>query len=133
MLDAEQDPGSGHTDHFEGDAGSEKRQYTVKGIDVDAISMMRDAARKDGMKIGAWVSARMKEAAFRSLNQHPMPNVTGLNTLPDVEELDLKRLVYDLYCNRLEAEAKLQSIQAELHEITSSQRTIMAKMLQMIK
>jgi CO/xanthine dehydrogenase FAD-binding subunit len=47
---------------------SERTQYTIKGIDPEAVTLMRMAAHKEGMKIGVWVSARMKEAAQKSLS-----------------------------------------------------------------
>jgi hypothetical protein len=46
-----------------------KRQYTVKGIDNSTVVLMRNAAQKEGMKIGAWVSLRMREAALRALSE----------------------------------------------------------------
>lgn len=47
--------------------GEERLQYTLKGVEKRSLELMRDAARADGMKIGAWVSKRMREAAESSL------------------------------------------------------------------
>ena len=51
------------------ESGTEKRQYTIKGIEGQTLDLMRTAARKDGMKVGAWVSMRLREAADRALNR----------------------------------------------------------------
>lgn len=50
------------------DRANEKLQYTIKGIERRSVDLMRDAAKQDGMKIGAWVSRRMREAAQASLD-----------------------------------------------------------------
>ncbi len=64
----EQEPMSNqlHADAEEG--GAEQRlQYTIKGIEKRSVDLMRTAAKRDGMKIGAWISMRMREAAEASL------------------------------------------------------------------
>lgn len=50
-------------------SSDDKLQYTIKGIERRSIELMRDAARGEGMKIGAWVSKRLKEAAVASLSE----------------------------------------------------------------
>lgn len=47
----------------------ERLQYTIKGIERRSVDLMRHAAKRDGMKIGAWVSKRMREAAEASLSE----------------------------------------------------------------
>lgn len=46
----------------------ERLQYTIKGIERRSVELMRSAAKQDGMKIGVWVSRRMREAAEASLD-----------------------------------------------------------------
>src|SRR4051812_36099790 len=128
MFDAGQTPGSGCADSDNGGGGSpEKRQDTIKGIESEGVNFVRDAARKEGMKIGAWISARMKEAAFRSLASPPvsMPTLPpSRNGLEDRPYSDAGPSFHDLkaFCDRLER------IEAELHEISRSQRAIMVRM-----
>jgi hypothetical protein len=56
----------------EDSTAEDKLQYTIKGIERRSIELMRDAARQEGMKIGAWVSRRLREAAEASLaDQEP--------------------------------------------------------------
>ncbi|MDP4575589.1 hypothetical protein Q9K02_10615 [Qipengyuania sp. G39] len=58
-----------HTDEPRNeDRAEEKLQYTIKGIERRSVDLMRSAAKQDGMKIGAWVSRRMREAAQASLD-----------------------------------------------------------------
>jgi hypothetical protein len=130
MFDAEQMPQSGPMDHDPiGGDGTGRRQYTLKGVEAETINMMRDAARKDGMKIGAWVSSRMREAAFRSLNDEVQTDGDG-NVSTAVVEPQLLKMIEALYDHKVESDRRLEAIQVELHAITSGQRTIMAKMLQ---
>ena len=84
-----------------------RQQYTLKGVDPEAIELMRTAARHEGMKIGAWVSARLKEAANRSLQ---LGDISVEIILP--------------------TDDRLQKIENELAEIARIQRTIMAAMLE---
>jgi len=129
MLDTAQNTGSSYTQDNEstGEVDQKKRQYTVKGVDDDTVVLMREAARKEGMKIGAWISTRMKEAATRSLRQErdlPNSNCDGVTTSPQLEAaVNMLSEQYAQY------DARLDLIQKELHEITRSQRTIMEKML----
>lgn len=133
MFDAAQTPGSGCAYDYDcsNETGIKKKQYTVKGVEEATLTLMRDAARKDGMKIGAWISTRMKEAATRSLSQSTPAHLPQESPF-DHGDIDLKALVYELYVKRMDAEEKLQNIQAELHEITRSQRTIMDKMIKIM-
>lgn len=117
MLQQTSGPWGPGTDTAVSDS-SERRdrssQYTIKGIDPESVDMMRTAARRDGMKIGAWVSARMKEAATRSLS-----------------DVVVERGAYALLGN--ESDSRLARIEQELAEIARAQRIIMARMLEVSK
>ena len=73
---------------FESDApngntatADDRRQYTIKSLDTETIQLMKEAARKEGMKIGAWASMHLKAAAVRSLNgesHHVYPDLLEL-------------------------------------------------------
>jgi hypothetical protein len=113
--------------------GGSKRQYTVKGIDVETVDLMRDAARFDGMKINAWISSRMRGAAEQSLN---LCGVESGRSDVSTNEADTGRsfeslleALADFRAYQAAADERLKKIENELHEITSSQRTILTKML----
>lgn len=97
-----------------------KVQYTVKGIDRETIRMMREAARQEGMKIGAWVSSRLRAAAERSF---ATPESDGAG-----DEL-VTNLVNLIAAHQEQSDQRLRRIETELLEITSSQRTILNKVI----
>lgn len=127
MFDAET-PESGLGSAPESETESaERRQYTIKGIEADTIDLMRGAARKDGMKIGAWISARMKEAAFRSLGTTKSEELCAVGRQSESIALSTSVSFADVL---YKLDRRLQKIENEMNEITKVQRTIMAKMLQ---
>ncbi|WP_213982487.1 hypothetical protein [Sphingomonas sp. dw_22] len=109
-----------------------RRQYTLKGVEADTIRLMRDAANKEGMKIGSWVSLRMKEAAEKALSErdtaiNPNPSAPIINQGAEPELIHHICLL--ITSQREEAEARFLKLERELHEITSSQRTILSNLL----
>jgi hypothetical protein len=132
------DMGSGGADvgtHDSGDEGvPERRQYTLKGVEADVIRLMRNAASKEGMKIGSWVSLRMREAAEKALAERRSGPETdqgpGRSQAVDVELDDNVRGALELVLSREQAiEQRFVAIERELHEITSSQRSILSVLL----
>ncbi len=118
MLDA----GRGGADcsspfDFEPDR-SPKRQYTLKGVEAEAIELMRDAARTEGMKIGSWVSLRMREAAEKALNQKS----TRLNAQQQGAIVSQEELVREL-------SARVSSLEQEIRELTKTQMAVMARII----
>lgn len=133
MFEAEQKPECGSSEYPTGTADlPEKRQYTIKGIEAEAIDLMRAAATKEGMKIGAWVSARMKEAASRSLGPALPIEVPAARQEPSCatgRQTDETPDSETLAAAVREVNTRLREIESELHQITKSQRTIMTKIL----
>jgi hypothetical protein len=114
-------PQEGHEhsrQHGSGEVKS-KRQYTIKGIEERTVELMRSAARKDGMKVGAWVSSRLQEAADRALQ--------GENN--NAEIVDLREHIRRIEGAQCEERERLESIQSELAAIVRSQNSIMAHLL----
>jgi hypothetical protein len=115
-----------------------RQQYTLKGVEADTISLMRSAADKEGMKIGSWVSIRMKEAAERALF-HSASNLETTSTVTTDAEIGkifnesqdevVKSMIEILSQYRKSIDEQMGRIESELHEITSGQRTIMASLL----
>ena len=110
-----------------------RRQYTLKGVDVEAVRLMRDAASKEGMKIGSWVSLRMREAAERALSAQSVSRPAASGKAPDVQSEEVVVAVQQLvkiYETQIAAtNERFQKLERELHEITSGQRTIMSVLL----
>lgn len=46
----------------------ETKTWTIRKIDTETIEQTKAAARKSGMKIGAWVDLKLREAACSSLD-----------------------------------------------------------------
>lgn len=107
---------------------SSKRQYTLKGVEDETINLMRVAASKEGMKIGSWVSLRVKEAAERALADSPVNSVSSISN-PDSPGDLISELCNVINAQREESEARFSRLERELHEITSGQRAIMAGLL----
>lgn len=140
------DAGSGGSDigTFESgdDRPPERRQYTLKGVEADTIRLMRYAANKEGMKIGSWVSLRMREAAQRALAgnsalQESAAKDKEVRELPtpapsssDGELAEAFQHLSALWEAQLMASNdRFMKLEKELHELTSGQRTIMSALL----
>ena len=131
------DAGSGGSDIGTFDSGDdrspERRQYTLKGVEADTIRLMRYAASKEGMKIGSWVSVRMREAAERALSKDPQDRETtyerqAVGAAP-VSEDALSSLVDFIKAQQQATERRFAVLEKELHEITSGQRTILSALI----
>jgi hypothetical protein len=96
-----------------------KKQYTIKGIEGRTVELMRFAARKEGMKVGAWVAARLQEAADRALK--------GEDNNPEIAEL--REHIRRIEDTQREEQERLVNIQSELTAIVRSQNSIMACIL----
>jgi hypothetical protein len=113
-----------------------RRQYTLKGVEADTIRLMRDAASKEGMKIGSWVSLRMKEAAEKALSKNRADaSNSDPKELGPVSEVssDLAAIMHHFSMvldeQKQAAERRFLKVEKELHEITSIQRTILSALL----
>lgn len=110
-----------------------RRQYTLKGVEADTIRLMRDAATKEGMKIGSWVSLRMREAAERALSRSEEAVVDQPSLGDHVSQTELAEAfqhIATVWEAQLAASnERFVKLEQELHEITSGQRTIMSALL----
>jgi hypothetical protein len=98
-----------------------KRQYTIKGIETETLDLMRTAARKQGMKVGAWVSARLREAADKALSVQQSRKDDGL--------AELREHIQRIEENQIQERESLRSIQQELNGMLRAQNSIMSKIL----
>ncbi|MCW2351203.1 hypothetical protein [Sphingobium sp. B12D2B] len=133
------DVGSGGSDIGVFDSGNdgtpERRQYTLKGVETDTIRLMRYAASREGMKIGSWVSLRMREAAEKALAKDNSDNNAEVN-LPRANidneshyqrngsvSLDAFEAIQSA---QMALDARLTRIEDELRDLASGQRTILS-------
>jgi hypothetical protein len=99
-----------------------KVQYTVKGIHRQTVEAMRQAANREGMKIGSWVSVRLREAAERSLSASEDFGSVNLAELHDAIH-EMKALVsqYTLVS---------EEIQKEIIDLGKFQKTMMTLLIE---
>jgi hypothetical protein len=100
-----------------------RRQYTLKGVEAEAIDLMRSAAHREGMKINAWVSYRLREAAERTLAKDDSPSsktIMSASELPGTPgDVDTAWLV-----------ARIHDLEREVQEMNKTQRLLMVKLLE---
>jgi hypothetical protein len=60
-------------------------QWTVKGLDRQALELSRMAARKRGMKFGAWVAQALRTAAIEEADKEATNADILLNKISEVE------------------------------------------------
>ena len=46
---------------------NDKKSWTVRQVNTDTIEMVKEAAGSEGMKLGAWVDAQLRQAAVAKL------------------------------------------------------------------
>jgi hypothetical protein len=109
------------------DAGSEAetrrepKQWTIKNLDAKVVSKTREAARRRGMKIGAWVETALNSAADDVFTDKD----GGGNSL----QKDIFRIVEIIEdMNRRERES-LSKIEKDINALMKGQHGIMARML----
>lgn len=64
-----------------------RMQWTVKGIDKETLEASRVAARKRGMKFGAWVNEVLRAAAT---DDSHVPSTTQKELLEKIAEIEFK-------------------------------------------
>ena len=113
-----------------------RRQYTLKGVEEDTIKLMRHAANKEGMKIGSWVSIRMKEAAERALYSESENLIYGKALASDAGSIidskdaeGLGRVIISLKSYIEDSDSRISRMEREIHELTSVQRSILSTLL----
>lgn len=103
----------------------ETRQYTLKGVEAEAIDLMRSAASRDGMKIGAWVSLRLKQAAQDSLQLSQEVKIKSRRNVLR-ERLSPSNETEVLVSALLE---RIERLEIELADQSRAQRAILTKLL----
>lgn len=114
---------------FEGDfegAGESRRQYTLKGVESDAIELMRQAANVQGMKIGHWVSDRIKEAAIKALKDVEQERSVLQRLVSQQPQSNVGSVVgLELQNPPSELDARIRSLEIEVRELLKSQNEML--------
>ncbi|MDR6660581.1 hypothetical protein J2W51_003151 [Tardiphaga robiniae] len=66
-------------------AGDSRIQWTVKGVDRDTLEASRVAARKRGMKFGAWVNEVLRAATTDEVPPHAAASNQLLEKIAEIE------------------------------------------------
>lgn len=105
------------------DAGEahELRQWTIKNLETEVVDRARAAARRKGMKIGAWVAETLRTAADDQLDSGHSPASKLSN--------DLERIVARLEAIRLEDHQRIERIERDISQLVRGQHGILAEML----
>jgi hypothetical protein len=98
-----------------------KQQYTIKGIETETVELMRSAAKKQGMKVGAWVSTRLRDAARKALADESETSGEELAQLRDY--------ILRIENNQQEERTRLREIQDELNGMLRTQNAIMSRII----
>lgn len=70
------------------EAGDSRIQWTVKGVDKETLEASRIAARKRGMKFGAWVNEVLRAAT--TTDETPSPVSVSNELLEKIAEIEFK-------------------------------------------
>ena len=117
---------SSQTASSQSDPKPAKRQYTLKGVEAEAVELMRAAADREGMKIGAWVSMRLREAANRALAAEEEAGFPDAESCPHLSQSVDMALGASALPHLLE---RVSELEAELRELARTQRAIMTRLL----
>jgi hypothetical protein len=120
MLDSESKSGDIATEGLLPNNGPDKKPYTIKSIDTVTIDMMREAAQREGMKISAWVSNRLREAAVRSLDGD-IDSAINISSMGDT--------MNEILLMQRREELKWDAIEERMSEISKAQMAIMTKFI----
>jgi hypothetical protein len=97
------------------------QQVTYKGVERDALSLTKAAARSQGMKLGPWVSMHLREAAERSLAAGDNKHIFGLGH-SDMQKYQEQSELQQVMLGQILDEVRL---------LSRTQTAIMTKLLSM--
>lgn len=93
---------------------NEGKTWTIRKIDVETIEKTKLAAGKSGMKIGAWVDAKLSAAATTSLEETYSPLREELRNVSKEIDRGLSS----------SAEERIKSIEENLAQLIKGQHSI---------
>ncbi|MBX7526628.1 hypothetical protein [Qipengyuania vesicularis] len=110
----------------------ERRQYTLKGVEQEAVDLMRLAADAKGMKIGHWVSDRIKDAAKKALTENEKQRELLQGVVGEERDTSCLRTLSfsESGMSPAEMEERLRRVELEIQDLLKQQRDIFALMAQ---
>jgi hypothetical protein len=106
---------------------AERRQYTLKGVESEAVDLMRLAADAQGMKIGHWVSDRIKEAAKKALVENGKQREILQYVASDDNQSSLRTLTLNEgVMSKVELEERVRRIEIEIQDLLKQQRNMLS-------
>ena len=98
------------------------KSWTIRKIDAETIEKTKAAAGRSGMKIGAWVDLRLKEAANTTLNHSSETELSKeLNQIVDALDSSENHSVLD----------RISKIESEFVQIIKGQHSILMALQEM--
>ena len=110
----------------------DRRQYTLKGIEPEALDLMRLAADAQGMKIGHWVSDRIKEAAKKALSENgKQREILECVVGADGDSSSLRTLTMsEGFMSGIELEERVRRLELEIQDLLKQQRKMLTIMVE---
>lgn len=106
---------------------ADRQQYTLKGVEVEAVELMRLAAETKGMKIGHWVSDRLKEAAKTALHNSGREQEVLRSLVGNDDNCRLRTFALEEgSMSRPELEERVRRLELEVQDLLRSQRDLLA-------
>jgi hypothetical protein len=96
------------------------KQWTIKNIEEEVVDKARDAAKKNGMKISSWVSARLRQAAETDLAE---PKLGGDDNKLVLELKQMVQSIADFQSTRI------TQIENDLNSVLKAQHSMLAAFL----
>lgn len=111
---------------------ADRRQYTLKGIEPEALDLMRLAADAQGMKIGHWVSDRIKEAAKKALSENgKQREILECVAGADDDFSTLRTLAMsEGSMSAVELEERVRRLELEIQDLLKQQRNMFALLVE---
>lgn len=87
------------------------RQWTLKGLAPETVQVSRDAAKRSGMKLNAWVSRALEKAANSEEEWSATTNPRSeSDAAPDTERDDIQAIRKEILRLRAENESMVKTV-----------------------
>jgi hypothetical protein len=101
---------------------SKTRQLTVKGVDEKTLAAAREAARRKGLRVSAWIRMEIQEAAARTLRE--------VSPTTELAEKVLKELIARIeliQSQQAEEQSKLDEIRTHVTDMVKIQHGLISR------
>ena len=110
----------------------DRQQYTLKGVESEALDLMRLAADAQGMKIGHWVSDRIKEAAKKALSENGKQREILECVAGEKEDSSSLRTLTlsEGTMSQVELEERVRRLELEIQDLLKQQRNMLTVLVE---